>query len=45
MQERDRHHPALGLLRGQIMHAFALDEDDADPRLAERLPAPETSAS
>ena len=45
MRERGRHQQALGLLRVQIMHAFALDEDDADARPAERLRAPETIAS
>ena len=45
MQERDQHQQAPGLLRGQLMHASALDQDDADARPAERLPAPETIAS
>lgn len=45
MQERDQQQQALELLRGQVMHAFALDESDADARLTELLPVSETTGS
>lgn len=44
MQERDQHRQALGILQGQIMYAFGLDQSRALTLMTRSLPELETAA-